>query len=82
MYLKSLVEGIQILRPYYNNPDGYNMGAEHDQFYMYATDKPLPETEVKRMVDLDWFQPDVVVPDGEDYSAKFYQPEEGWSAYV
>ena len=82
MRLSNLVEVLNILLPYYDNPDGYHVGAEHDQFYAYATDKPLPETAVERMVELGWFQPDVDVEDGEDFKAANYDSEEGWSAYT
>jgi hypothetical protein len=82
MRLSNLIEGLQILQPYYDNPDGFHVGAEHYQFYAYTTDKPLPEEAVKRMVDLGWFQPDVDVDDGEYFQAKNYVADEGWSAHT
>ena len=81
MILSNFIEGLNILQSYYES-DGYHIGAEHDQFYAYATDRTLPETAVNRLVELGWFQPDAEVPDGEDYDASHYQAEEGWSAYV
>lgn len=82
MRLSNLIEGLKILQPYYNNPDGYHVGAEHDQFYAYATDRPLPETAVDRMVDLGWFQPDAEVGNDEDFGIEHYSVSEAWSAYV
>ena len=84
MQLKYLIEGLQILQPYYDKPDGYYVGAGHDQFFAYATDRPLSEGAVKRMVELGWFQPDVNIPeDGDGYfKPEHYQPEEGWSAFM
>lgn len=41
MNLKNFIEGINTLRPYYEEPDGYHLGAEHDEIYLYATDRPL-----------------------------------------
>lgn len=73
MNLKAFVDGINILRPFFNDPDGYHIGAEHDQFYMYATDKPLPPEEVSKMRELGWFQPD---------SDDEYEPSDGWSAFT
>ena len=82
MRLSNFIEGLNILQPYYDNPNGFHVGAEHDQFYAYATEKPLSEAALNKLVELGWFQPDVEVPDDEEYNAKLYQPEEGWSAYV
>ncbi len=76
MKLKNFIDGLKILQPYYNGEDGYHIGAEHDQFYAYQTDKPLTQEDVQKMRDLDWFQPD------EDEDAPEYDPEDGWSAYT
>jgi hypothetical protein len=75
MKLSNFLDGLNTLRPYYNNPDGYHIGAEHDQFYAYATDKPLMPEDVQKMRDLGWFQPDMA----DDAP---YGPEEGWSAFT
>lgn len=80
MKLNNFIEGLQIFQPYYDNPDGYHIGAEHDQVYVYSTDKPLPEAAVERLVELGWFQPDSEVEEG--FGFKDYRAEEGWSAYV
>jgi hypothetical protein len=73
--LANFIEGLRILQPYYAKPDGYHIGAEHDQFYAYATEKPLSPDDVKRMRDLGWFQPD------ED-DEPTYDPRDGWSAFT
>ena len=83
MKLSQLIRGLEILRPHYKNGDGYHIGAEHDQFYAYATDTPLDDHEVAEMKALGWFQPDA--PDGEDEcnaSTSPYAAEEGWSAWT
>jgi hypothetical protein len=82
MNTKELLEGLNILRPYYVDPDGYTIGAEHDQIYAYSTDFPLAQADVARMCALGWFQPDAKVPDDKDFGPDYYNPEEGWSAYV
>lgn len=74
MNLKNLVEGIEILRKHFDNPDGYHLGAEHDQVYIYATDKPLDAENVTALRSLGWFQPDTSEDD--------YAPEESWSAFT
>lgn len=73
--MSNFIEGLKTLQPYYQNADGYNIGAEHDQFYAYATERPLTPEDVQKMRDLGWFQPEV--DDGADYD-----PDEGWSAFV
>jgi hypothetical protein len=75
MKLSKFIEGLKILQPYYEGGDGYHIGAEHDQFYAYKTDKPLTPEDVQKMRDLDWFQPD------QDDGAE-YDPDEGWSAFT
>jgi hypothetical protein len=70
------IEGLNIILPFYTKGrDGYNLGADHDVIYIYATDNPLPETDVKRLLDLGFFQPEVQT--GSDYD-----PAEGWAVYV
>lgn len=75
MKLSNFIDGLQILRSHYANADGYHIGAEHDQFYVYATETPLSEDEEKRLRQLGWFQPDI--GDGAPYD-----PAEGWSAFT
>jgi hypothetical protein len=79
MLLSKLIQGLQIFQKYYDE-DGYDTGAEHDQFYAYSTDKPLSEEDLKKVVDMGWFQPDVDHED--DFQVSDYDPTEGWSTYV
>jgi alkylation response protein AidB-like acyl-CoA dehydrogenase len=71
MNLKNFIKGIRLLRPFYADPDGYHIQAEHDQFFMDATNRPVPREIVKELKDLGWFQPNVD-KDGYDIS-------ESWS---
>jgi hypothetical protein len=73
-----LIAGLTILQPYYDGADGYNLGAEHDQIYAYATDRPLSPEDVAKMRDLGWFQPD----QDSDEDPPPYDPEDGWSAFT
>ena len=75
MKLSDFIDGLNTLRPYYDRQDGYHIGAEHDQFYCYPTDRPLTEEDVKKMLSLGWFQPE------QDEDAA-YDPEDGWSAFT
>lgn len=75
MKLSNFIDGLNTLRPYYKDGDGYHINAEHDQFYASATDQPLTPDDVQKMHDLGWFQ-----PEQEDGSP--YDPEDGWSAFT
>lgn len=79
MKLDTFIEGLLILKQYFNEP-GYDLGAEHDIFYVYKTDRPLEPTVVQRLHDLGWHQEEAVV-DGK-WTPANYDPEESWSAYV
>jgi hypothetical protein len=80
MKTKAIIEGLQVLLPFYNDQDGFHNGAEHDTFYAYATDTELPEAAVKWLIELGWFQPDVEYED--DFLPEHYDPSEGWVAYL
>lgn len=77
MILSKFIEGLNILKPYYNDGDGYHLGAERDEFYAYKTDNPLSDEDFKKMRSLGWFQ---TQDDGDDSDS--YDPEEGWMAFV
>ncbi len=75
MKLSEFTEGLDILKKYFNDPNGYHIGSEHDQFYVYATDKPVSDEDVKILLELGWFQPETNDDDG-------YSPEDGWSVFT
>jgi len=82
MKMKNFVDGLNILRPYFDDPDGYHIGSEHDQFYVYQTNHPLTPEDVAKMRALGWFQPDARIPDEPEGAEAPYNPEDGWSAYT
>ena len=84
MTIGKFVNGLNILLPYFDKPDeNYAVGAEHDQFYVYATDRPLTPEDVVKMKSLGWFQPDVRVPnDASSHSEAPYDPKDGWTTYT
>lgn len=75
MKLKNVIEGIEILRPHYLDPDGFNITAMSEQIVLFSTGEPLSEDEVKKLKDLGWCQ-DVTNPQAP------YDPAELWIALV
>jgi hypothetical protein len=84
MTIGKFAAGIAILVGYFDKPDeNYAVGAEHDQFYVYPTDRPLSDEDVTALKAAGWFQPDVRVPDGAKSRAEApYDPREGWSCFT
>jgi hypothetical protein len=76
MNLRNFIDGLTTLRNYYENQEGYHIGAGHDQFYAYQTDKPLTPEDQQKMCALGWFQPE----GGMSEDGGEYDPENGWSA--
>ena len=79
--LSKFIRALQIFQKYYDK-DGFDIGAEHDQLYVYPTNKPLSEEDLKTVVVLGWFQPDVVAADEDEFKPSDYNPYEGWSAHL
>jgi len=79
MKLSKFIEGLKTLQPYYKDGDGYHIGAEHDQFYAYATERPLTTEDVQKMCALGWFQDEEggISEDGGEY-----YPDSGWSCFT
>lgn len=78
MNLKGFLAGVEILRPFYKDPNGYHLGADHDVIYVYATDDPLPQEAVVKMLDLGFHQESGAA----EGSPQDYRPDESWWAYV
>ncbi len=78
MKLKHLADAIAILIPYYDDPNGYHVGAEHDEIFLYETDRPLSPEDVQRMVAMGWSQ------DGgaDEESPEDYRPDLGWKHFT
>jgi hypothetical protein len=73
MKLDEFIDGLAILRRYFDK-DGYHIGAEHDIFYVYKTDRPMSFADATAMQELGWHQPEA--EDGP------YDPDEGWAAFT
>jgi hypothetical protein len=54
--IRNLVDGINILRQYYDNPDGYYVGADHDEIYLYCTDRPVSKEHFDLLTAMEWHQ--------------------------
>lgn len=74
MKLKEFIIGLDIIKTYYDDQCGYHLGAEHDQFYLYATDRPITPLHLEVLKELGWFQPE------QDDNG--YDILNGWSAHV
>jgi hypothetical protein len=73
MQLKDFMAGLEILKPYYDEP-GYALGAEHDIIYLYATARPLTPEDVARLRELGWFQ--------EGVGDERYSPDDSWAVFT
>ena len=85
MITKNIIEGLCILEKYRDNIDGYDTGADHDVIYSYATDKPVEEADLNRLVELGWTQEYGIYDDSdscEEFTAKNYNPDESWTINV
>ena len=78
MKIDDIMEGLSIVRKYYNE-NCFHVGAEHDEIFAYPTDRSLSPEDVARMFDLGWIQVDVETDDDGNAA---YDPECGWVAYV
>lgn len=79
MDLKDFADGIAIIRAFYDDPDGYHIGAEHDQIYLYATDVPVDAASIAKLQELGWFQSDA---ESDANGAPIYDPASSWSTFV
>lgn len=76
MKIQNFIDGVQILRTHFIDPDGYMLAAEHDIIYVYATDRELAPDDVKRLRALGWFQ------EGASDDEPVYDPGEPWAAFT
>lgn len=81
MKINDFIEGIQILSKYYDKPNGYHIGAEHDVFYVYSTDRQVATEDLNKLCELGWFQ-DADTGDEDEFKPEHYDPEEGWQAFM
>jgi hypothetical protein len=77
MRLNNFIDGLTTLSPYYDDPNGYHVGAEHDQVFAYATDHSLPKPDFVKMLGLGWFQTTVGGEPGVTYD-----PATCWSCFT
>jgi len=82
MGLNNLIEGLEILRLYYKNPNGYHIGSEHDTIYMYVTNVPLIAVHIQAMIDNGWVQNVSRSSECGKMVVSDYDPEESWVFYT
>ena len=88
MKFSNFIDWLNILKKYYKKIDGYHIGVEHDQFYAYETDFPITPEDVQKLLDLGWFQLELIQIDGGtviDCGAAVgaeYNPKATWSAFI
>jgi hypothetical protein len=82
MKTKDIIEGLTILERYRDKPDGYNCDAEHDVLYAYATDRPVEQPDLARLIELGWFQEVEYDEDDGEFTANVYDPEEAWACFT
>ncbi len=82
MTVENLIAGLTILQPYYNKPNGYNVGADHDVIYAYATSRPLSDVDLLKMIELGWHQEHDERDYDNDFSQVDYRQDESWMAYT
>lgn len=76
MKFNSVKEGLEILSKYFDI-DGHNIGAEHDEIFVYQTSIPVSIDDVNRLIMLGWRQNHVDYFELEDYCF-----EESWVASI
>lgn len=72
MKLSNFLAGLQTLQPYYND-DEDQLAAEHDQFYVLRTDRPLTSEDQAKMRELGWWS---------DRDHEPYSKEAGWCCFL
>lgn len=75
-----IIEGLTILEKYRDTQGGFDVGAEHDILYAYPTDQPLSQDDIKRLVELGWFQENVEF--GDEFGVEHYDQGESWTCYT
>lgn len=43
--LTKFMKGLEILSKYYDNPDGFHLGADHDVIYLYRPEREISDDD-------------------------------------
>ena len=73
--VSDVLEGIKILNSYYDE-NSWNIGADYNIIYMYATDRAISIEDLEQLWDLGWNQENC------DPEHKEYDKDESWRIYV
>ena len=84
MKTSQIIEGLTILEKYRDKPDGHSCDTGHDVLYAKATDRPVEQPDLDRLIEMGWFQVGVEYEDGADqkFTADFYASERDWLCFV
>lgn len=74
---KDVIAGLQLLQSY-RERELWDISAEHDTIYAHATDRPLSFEDIRKMIDLGWYQD----RGGDEFTPEDYDAEESWYCYV
>jgi len=79
---KDIIAGLELLYPYYDDPEGFHNGAEHDEFYAYPTSRPLSDEDLGKMIALEWHQEYYELDYSKDFAKEDYRSDESWVCYT
>ena len=78
----NIIAGLQILTPYYEDPEGCNCGADSCEIYAFPTHNPLSDEDLAKMIELGWHQEYGEVVFGAGFKPSEYRANETWNAYI
>jgi len=89
MYFDDFINGLNILKEYYtdiecvlnNTITGKNYDCNCGNYEQFATDIPLIEDDIKRLIAYGWFQ-DVEGVSYENFTYKDYDSSKKWYAFI
>jgi len=79
MRAKNLIEGLQILIKYMDNKEGSHVYAHYEEIIFEETDRPVSNTDLKKLSKLGWHQELDAEARGIDYdefTERYRYPEE------
>ena len=81
MKTSAIIEGLTILQKY-RDRDGHDCDARYEELHADATDRPIEQPDLARLIELGWFQEYADYPDDEEFTEADYDPGESWECYT
>ena len=82
MLTKNVIEGLQILQKYRDNPDRDYLTARNDVLYLLPTTEKLSDDDLVRILELGWYQDHDGWDGDQDFVVSDYRPEESWEYHA